>query len=112
MWRQFDHKAISEDVAIMADLGISCIRIFLLWEDFQPRANKVNTAMLDLLVDFLEMATAEKLKVIPVLFTGYINGLTWLPSWMIVSDVQPSSSLTATSFHTLPSDDTVTQASP
>jgi endo-1,4-beta-mannosidase len=85
MWRHFDPGTTKEDLATIAELGCSCLRIFLLWEDFQPRPRQCSVPMLDNLVKLMEFAEDRGLKVIPTLFTGYAAGLTWLPPWMLLA---------------------------
>jgi hypothetical protein len=85
MWRHFDPATIKEDVATIAELGCSCLRIFLLWEDFQPHPRQCAVPILDHLVKLMEVAGDRGLKVMPTLFTGYAAGLTWLPPWMLLA---------------------------
>jgi len=85
MWRHFDPATIKEDIATIAELGCSCVRIFLLWEDFQPHPRQCSVPMLDHLVKLMELAGDRGLKVMPTLFTGYAAGLTWLPAWMLLA---------------------------
>jgi endo-1,4-beta-mannosidase len=85
MWRHFDPATIKEDMATIGELGCSCLRIFLLWEDFQPRPRQCSVPMLDNLVKLMELAGDRGLKVMPALFTGYAAGLTWLPPWMLLA---------------------------
>jgi len=85
MWRQFDASAVKEDLATIGELGCSCVRIFLLWEDFQPHPSQCSVPMLDHLVKLMELAGDRGLKVMPTLFTGYAAGLTWLPPWMLLA---------------------------
>jgi endo-1,4-beta-mannosidase len=87
MWRDFDRAAIDADMAIINDLGLSCIRIFLLWEDFQPAPKNVPTVMLDRLVELLESAYDKNIKVVVTLFTGHLSGINWLPPWMLLASV-------------------------
>jgi len=51
MWREFDKDVIEEDMSIISGLDLSSIRIFLLWEDFQPAPKSVPAVMLDRLVE-------------------------------------------------------------
>jgi len=92
MWREFDRATIDEDMAIINGLGLSCIRIFLLWEDFQPTPKNVPAAMLDRLVQLLEVAHGKNLKVVVSLFAGQICGLTWLPPWMLLASADRNQS--------------------
>ena len=85
MWRHFDPATIKEDMATIAELGCSCLRIFLLWEDFQPHPRQCSVPMLNHLVKLMELAGDRGLKVMPTLFTGYAAGLTWLPPWMLLA---------------------------
>ncbi|MEJ2235678.1 MAG: hypothetical protein P8X67_17330 [Syntrophobacterales bacterium] len=90
MWRQFDRSSIREDMAIIGDLGFSCVRIFPLWEHFQPKPKIVPPAMLDQLVEVLEMAGDSNLNVMVTLFAGHMNGLNWLPPWMLMASTERS----------------------
>jgi endo-1,4-beta-mannosidase len=85
MWRHFDPVTIKEDMATIAELGCSCLRIFLLWEDFQPHPRQCSVPVLDHLVKLMELAGDRGLRVMPALFTGYAAGLTWLPPWMLLA---------------------------
>jgi len=85
MWRHFDPATVREDMAGIAELGCACVRVFLLWEDFQPQPRRCAVHMLDRLVRLMELAGDCKLGVIPTLFTGYAAGLTWLPPWMLLA---------------------------
>jgi len=87
MWREFDKDVIEEDMSIISGLGLSCIRILLLWEDFQPTPKTVPTLMLDRLVELLERADEKNIKVVVTLFTGHLCGMNWLPTWMLLSSV-------------------------
>ena len=88
MWREFDRNGINEDISIISDLGFSCVRISLLWEDFQPHPRNVPPIMLDRLVSVLQMAADNDLTVIPTLFTGHMNGLNWFPPWMLKASTE------------------------
>jgi len=92
MWREFDKAVMDQDVAIISGLGLSCIRIHLLWEDFQPTPKTVPAAMLERLVELLEMAEEKNIKVVVTLFTGHICGLNWLPPWMLLASADPNQS--------------------
>ena len=85
MWRRFDRDSIEDDLAVIRDLGFSCIRIFPLWEDFQPKPRTIQAVMLDRLVELLEIAAERSLQVMVTLFTGYVSGLVCLPPWMLLA---------------------------
>ena len=85
MWREFDRAAIDEDIARINGLGLSCIRVFLLWEDFQPTPKTVPAFMLDRLVELLDRGDEKNIKVVVTLFTGHVCGMNWLPPWMLLA---------------------------
>ena len=35
-WKAFDRAEVEDEFDVIAGLGLSVVRIFLLWEDFQP----------------------------------------------------------------------------
>ena len=82
-WRQFDPGEIRDDMALMADTGLSPVRIFLLWEDFQPQAERMNMTALNRLAETARIADDHKIKLWVTLFTGHMSGFNWLPEWMI-----------------------------
>jgi endo-1,4-beta-mannosidase len=92
MWREFDKDVIDEDLSIISGLGLSYIRIYLLWEDFQPTPQTVPMVMLDRLVELLEAAGKRNIKVVVALFAGHLCGLNWLPPWMLLASSDPHQS--------------------
>jgi hypothetical protein len=83
MWRRFDAGEIAEDFARIAALGLDTVRLFLQWEDFQPRADEVDAAMLDRLTQVCDLAAERGLRAMPVLFSGHLCGANWLPAWTL-----------------------------
>ena len=92
MWREFDKAVMDQDVEIISGLGLSFIRIYLLWEDFQPTPKTVPAIMLDRLVELLETADEKNIKVVVTLFAGHICGLNWLPPWMLLASADRNQS--------------------
>jgi hypothetical protein len=92
MWRDFDKHIIDEDMSMISSLGLSCVRIYLLWEDFQPTPKNVPAVMLDRLVELLETADQRNIKVVVTLFTGHLGGINWLPPWMLLASTEPNQS--------------------
>ena len=37
-WQQFDAGEVREDFALIRELGLTTVRIFLQWDEFQPTA--------------------------------------------------------------------------
>ena len=40
-WADFDAGEVREELAMIRDLGIDVVRVFLLWESFQPSQNRL-----------------------------------------------------------------------
>lgn len=81
MWRDFAPEEIAADFARLAEAGCGSVRIFLLWEDFQPAPDRVSTGSLRHLVSIADTAAANGLRIVPTLFTGHMSGANWLPRW-------------------------------
>jgi len=82
-WQHFDKSALADDFERIQQTGLKIVRVFLLWEDFQPRARRVSTTCLDHLVDVAEKADQRGLCVLPTFFTGHMCGMNWLPPWAL-----------------------------
>lgn len=82
-WKQFSKSALKDDLEKIRETGLKIVRIFLLWEDFQPRAARISTPCLDHLVDVAEQAWERNLLLLPTFFTGHMCGVNWLPSWAL-----------------------------
>ncbi|MDP9329922.1 MAG: hypothetical protein M3P11_04685 [Actinomycetota bacterium] len=59
------------------------IRLFLLWEDFQPRLDHVDPEMLRRLAQVADTAAHAGLSIMPTLFTGHMSGVNWIPGWAL-----------------------------
>ena len=45
-WSSFDAGEVREEFALIRELGLDLVRIFLLWDDFQPAPDQVSRACL------------------------------------------------------------------
>ncbi len=82
-WRRFDLEAVAADFARIRGAGFDSIRLFLLWEDFQPDAMEVSRAALRRLVSVADVAGETGLELMPTLFTGHMSGVNWIPAWAL-----------------------------
>ncbi len=82
-WHRFDEAVVEEDFSRMKEAGVEVVRIFLLWEDFQPQPHKVSNKTIDHLVSVMESAYQKGLKILPTFFTGHMSGVNFLPPWML-----------------------------
>ena len=83
MWKQLDRGEVAEDLARIAEAGFDSVRIFLLWEDFQPEPDEVSIERLDDLVAVADAAREAGLALMPTLFTGHMSGANWVPAWAL-----------------------------
>ncbi|MDQ2951261.1 MAG: cellulase family glycosylhydrolase [Chloroflexota bacterium] len=80
-WREFRAEEFARDARTIADAGGTSVRIFLLWEVFQPTADQVSQTALAHLAQVADICAAHGLALIPTLFTGHMSGANWLPRW-------------------------------
>jgi endo-1,4-beta-mannosidase len=82
-WNMFDEGEIAEDFARIVDGGFDSVRVFLLWEAFQPEPDRVDPRMLERLVTVADLAQHAGLDLMPTLFTGHMSGVDWIPAWAL-----------------------------
>jgi endo-1,4-beta-mannosidase len=82
-WSSFDPGEVRRDFARIASAGMGLVRVFLLWEDFQPELDRIDRAMLARLVDVADAAQEAGLALMPTLFTGHMSGVNWIPGWAL-----------------------------
>lgn len=82
-WKEFDVGEVRDEFAEIAALGARVVRIFPLWEDFQPEPWSISSQQLDNLARVMDAADAAELRVMPALFNGNMSGVFWLPRWAL-----------------------------
>jgi endo-1,4-beta-mannosidase len=92
-WSQFEADEVSEEFAIIHSLGLNLVRIFLLWDDFQPEPDSVSTACLDYLERVCDIAVENNLKLDVTFFTGHMSGPNWSPRWLLQDGPAPTPNL-------------------
>ena len=88
-WKHWDDGELNRDFASMKGAGLDSLRLFLLWEDFQPSPSVIDQAMLGRLLRTLDCASRHGLGVMPTLFTGHMSGANWLPGWAVRRTASP-----------------------
>ena len=84
-WREFELSSLQRDFSLAAEYALDFMRVFLLWEDFQPEINRVSVTALRDLVRVAGLANDHRIKILPAFFCGHMSGVNWLPSWMVES---------------------------
>ncbi len=84
-WQRFDPLEVRSDFSRIRAAGFDTVRIFLLWEDFQPSPTSISRKALTDLVFVADTAASEPLSLIVTLFTGHMSGVNWIPHWALES---------------------------
>ncbi|HRQ15233.1 MAG TPA: beta-galactosidase, partial [Promineifilum sp.] len=82
-WSDFDAAEVREEFALIRDLGMQLVRVFLLWDDWQPTPDTVNAEALENLGTVLNIAHELDLKLDITFFTGHMSGPNWSPGWLL-----------------------------
>ncbi len=107
MWRRFDAAEIDVEFAQIRELGMDTVRVFPLWDDFQPiyelpscsnrprtigmrhdwnvtpelNPEMIDPAMLEKFDQVVELAGKHQLKLIVALLTAWMSGTLFNPTW-------------------------------
>jgi endo-1,4-beta-mannosidase len=85
-WGDFDAGEVEEEFSLINELGLKLVRIFLLWEDWQPEIGRINQAALNNLERLCGIAEHLDLTLDVTFFTGHMSGSNWAPGWMLRPD--------------------------
>ncbi len=82
-WSNFDAGEVRDEFALIRALGLKAVRIFLLWDDFQPEADSISKSALHNLVKVADLAFENDLVLDITFFTGHMSGTNWCPRWLL-----------------------------
>jgi endo-1,4-beta-mannosidase len=82
-WKAFDRGEVADEFDVITALGLSLVRIFLLWEDFQPTSTTVSGSALADLETVCDLAGDRGLGLDVTFFTGHMSGPNWAPGWLL-----------------------------
>jgi endo-1,4-beta-mannosidase len=88
-WSDFEADEVREEFALIADLGLNVVRIFLLWDDFQPVPDRVSPECLHSLATVCDIAAENNLGLDVTFFTGHMSGPNWSPRWLLDENELP-----------------------
>ncbi|MBD3193954.1 MAG: hypothetical protein GF317_02795 [Candidatus Lokiarchaeota archaeon] len=86
LWEEYDSQVIKTEMKIISELGANCIRVFIRWEDFNPKMDKIEESLFTKLDDFIEHAKTYQIKMIPTLLIGHMSGQDWFPDWLLLDE--------------------------
>jgi endo-1,4-beta-mannosidase len=90
-WSNFEAGEVRQEFDVIASIGINVVRLFLLWDDWQPTPDTVSS---DRLRDFgivCDAAAERGLKLDVTFFTGHMSGPNWSPAWLLDKTAPPAS---------------------
>lgn len=82
-WSQYDAGEVREEFSLIRDLGLRMVRIFLLWDDFQPTPDQADPQRVRDLVTTADIAAELGLGLNITFFTGHMSGPNWSPRWLL-----------------------------
>ena len=86
-WSDFDVAEVRDEFDVIADLGLGLVRIFLLWDDWQPSPRETASSALAALEHVCDVAAERGLQLDITFFTGHMSGPSWVPAWMLQPDL-------------------------
>jgi endo-1,4-beta-mannosidase len=82
-WAEFDPGEVREEFGMIREMGLGYVRIFLLWESFQPSPHTVDAKAIGHLRTVCDIAAEHGLRLQPTFFTGHMSGPNWAPDWLL-----------------------------
>ncbi len=81
MWRTWPAGEIQRDLDLLLELGFNCVRFFLRWQDFEPKAGRYSSTAFRRLAEFLTWCAERSLITQPTLMVGWMSGGIFWPDW-------------------------------
>jgi endo-1,4-beta-mannosidase len=81
MWARYDAEVVRQELAVLAEHGLTVTRSFCYWPDFMPAPESLDDEVLNRFEDFLDAHTETGLGTIPTFIVGHMSGENWDPPW-------------------------------
>lgn len=88
-WSNFDASEVREEFGIIREIGLNVVRLFLLWDDFQPDPTSVSQDAVNHLGTVADIAAENGLGLDVTFFTGHMSGPNWSPRWLLGGELPP-----------------------
>lgn len=82
-WSDFDLDEVQSEFEVIAGLGLNVVRLFLLWDDWQPTPAAVSDTCLRHFERVCDAAAGLGLGLDVTFFTGHMSGPNWAPGWLL-----------------------------
>ena len=86
-WSNFEADEVREEFNVIASLGMNVVRLFLLWDDWQPTPDTVSSERLRDFGIVCDIAAELNLGLDVTFFTGHMSGPNWSPGWLLDNSV-------------------------
>ncbi len=81
-WKEFNLEEWKQDFREIAARDFNALRIFLLWEDFQPSEDRIDETMLKKLRRVCKCAADHGLVLTVTILQGFMSGTIFYPAWL------------------------------
>jgi len=82
-WGDFDAAEVADEFDLIESIGMNVVRLFLLWDDWQPTPDVVSSERLRDFGMVCDLAAERDLGLDVTFFTGHMSGPNWSPGWML-----------------------------
>ncbi|MDZ4763185.1 MAG: cellulase family glycosylhydrolase [Chloroflexota bacterium] len=82
-WSNFEADEVREEFDVIAGIGMNVVRLFLLWDDWQPTPTSVSAERLRDFGIVCDIAAERGLGLDVTFFTGHMSGPNWSPGWLL-----------------------------
>lgn len=82
-WSDFDAGEVRDEFDVISGIGLDAVRLFLLWDDWQPDPGQVSKERLADLETVCDLAVERGLVLDVTFFTGHMSGPNWAPGWLL-----------------------------
>lgn len=90
-WSNFEADEVREEFDVIAGIGMNVVRLFLLWDDWQPTPDAVSADCLRHFQTVADIAAERNLGLDVTFFTGHMSGPNWSPRWLLDAHAAPAS---------------------
>ena len=81
MWSRYDGAVVREELATLAEHGLTVTRSFCFWPDFVRHPGVLEEDAAGHFADFLDAHVEAGLTTIPTVLVGHMSGENWDPPW-------------------------------
>src|SRR5205814_10134251 len=88
-WEDFRREEVARDFDLAAELGLTCLVISLVWQDFQPEVGRISLPAMRSLERVLDLAADRAICLVPTLFPLRLLSVVSVPEWTLELQGEP-----------------------